>query len=369
MTVDIRTLFQVETAERILTIGLELAAAVGLPVDSWVVDGASRTFFKFLAKVLANRDVEVGELNRAGFLSSTSGTWLTLLAQDVYGVTREAATYATPTVTLANSGGGVYTRAAGEVIVKASSTGVTFRSTDALSLASGPGTTATIALVADSEGSAGSVGADDIDEIVTTMLGVTASSSTAATGIDEQADASLVDECLATLGSLSENGPPDAYNAVALNSTLTGTSDVTRAKTSEDAVDGTVTEWIAGSSGEVSGATVTLVQDAIETWATPATVTPTVLSAGAEAITVAYTISGEAIPASAEADIEALVGAHFATIDIDGIVSASALVSLAHEYLIAAGATDVTVLLTDGASVAEVDGTVFTVGSVTVTEV
>jgi len=370
VTIDVETLFTRETASRLLSFGLEIAAALGLPVTSWRTGDPSRTLFQFVADALAARDAASVELFRAGFRSSARGSWLTLVAEDMYGVTRQAATYATPTVTLTNNGGGVYTRAAGEVIVKASSTGATFRSTEPLALASGPGTSQTIALVADVPGSAGTVGAGDIDEIVSTMLGVTITASTAAVGIDEQSDASLNEECASTLGALSPNGPPDAYNSVALDSKLTGTSEVTRVTTSEDSDDGTVTVWIAGASGAVSGAIVAAVERAVELWATPACITPTVLSATNAPQDAAFIVAGDGIPTTAAADIGARVATYYATLPIAGFIARSALIALAHDYLVSAGASNVTVeLSTPAADVQLAAGEVATAGTITVTEV
>jgi len=369
MTIDVRTLFTSDSATRLFATGLEVAAALGLPVTSWRVGDPSRTLFKWLADALATRDLVGSEFIRAGFLRSATGAWKTLVASDVFGVERTAATYATPTVTLSNAGGGAYVRAAGEVIVKASSTGVTFRSTEALDLASGPGTSATIALVADVAGSAGTVGANDIDEIVTTMLGVSATASTAAIGTDEQSDASLETECFATLGRASSNGPPDAYNATVLDSALTGATTITRATTTEDASDGTVTVYVATASGAVSAGEVALAQAAVELWATPATVTPTVVSAIADPQAISLDVSGDDIPATAETDIAALYVAHYATIPISGFVSLSALSSIAHTYLVGAGATSVLVAMTAPAGGALAVGRVATVASCVVTEI
>lgn len=272
-------------------------------------------------------------------------------------------------MTLSNAKGATYSRAIGEVIVKSSASGVTYRSTEALALASGPGTTATIALVADVAGSEGSVGVNDIDEIVTTMLGVTATASTAAVGIDEQSDASLADACLATLGSVSVNGPPDAYVAVCLDSTLTGTSSITRAATSTDDTGGAVDVWIARASGAVSSGVVALAQDAVETWATPAGFTPTVYSATNSAQTTAFTVNATGVPATASADIEALVVAYYAALAIGGFVSRSALHSLVYVYLAAAGASDIIVTVTAPAGGTLTEGYVATLDTCTVTEV
>lgn len=369
MTIDVRDLFVAETYTALLARGLAACVTAGLSVLSWRVGDPSHTLLAWLAEMIAERDLVAAEFFKAGFLRSATGSWKTLVAQDVFGVTRGSATYATPTVTLSNAGGGVYNKAAGEVIVKSSSSGVTYRSTAALSLASGPGTSATLALVCDEAGSAGTCGVDEVDEIVSTMLGVTITASTAAIGIDEQSDASLEEECLSTLGALSANGPPDAYNAVALNSALTGTTDVTRSTTSESSATGAVTQYVAGASGAVSAGVVDAVQDAIETWATPATITPTVASATNAAQTVAYTISGDDIPATAEDDIEDLVIAYFAELPIGGYVSTAALIALAYDYLVAAGASNVQVLLTSPAGGTLSNGYVATLATCTVTEV
>ena len=368
MTLDVRTLFTSRTAAQWLTWGLDLATSLGLTVTSWEVDSPTRVAFKYLANALAQRDSVAAELIKAGWIRSATGTWKTLVAQDVFGVTRGEATYATPTVTLTNAKGGVYARDADEVIVKASSTGVTFRSTEALALASGPGTSATITLIADVAGSAGTVGVNDIDEIVTTMLGVSVTSSTAAAGVDEQSDASLETECLATLGALSPNGPPDAYNAVCLNAELTGTTLITRASTSEDSTDGTVTVWIAGAAGALTAPTIALAQTAVELWATPATITPTVVSAteNEQAVDISFTAQG--VPSTYAADIEALIVAYFAEVPIGGVVSTSALIALVHEYLTDAGATDVIVALNAPAGGALAEGEVVVAGTVTITD-
>lgn len=369
MTIDIRTLFTAATADSILAAGLELCASLGLPVTAWQVDNPSRVILKWLASSLASRDDAASVYIQSGFLSSATGSWKTLVAQEVYGVTRTAATYATVDVTLSNGGGGVYVRDAGEVILKASGSGVTYRSTEAMSLASGPGTSVTIACIADEAGSAGTVGVDGVDEIVSTMLGVTISGSTAGVGVDEQSDDSLEEECFATIGRASPNGPPDAYNATVLDADLTGAPLITRAHTTEDASDGTVTVYVATSSGAVSSGDVALAQAAVEIWSTPAGMTPTVVSATVDPQSVALNISGEDIPATAETDIEALIVTYYSTVSIGGYVSSSALVSLAHEYLVDAGATEVEVTNASGTGGQLAEGYVATVSSVTVTEV
>lgn len=370
MTIDVTTLFTSATAARILSVGLELAEALGLNTTSWREGDPEHTLYSFLADTLSDREDLIGELIQAGFLSSATGSWLTLVAQDLFGVTRTAASPSTPSVTFDNTGGGAYSKGIGEVIVKASSTGELFRNTEALTLASGPGVSATIAFEAENAGAAGSVALDDIDTIVSTMLGVEIDTSTASTGVDEQSDASLRSECSSSIGSVSVNGPPDAYNAVCLDSDLTGETTLTRASTTENAVDGTVTVYVATSSGAPAGGAVTAAQTAVELWATPACITPTVIAASEYSQAVTQTVNGTDIPSGFAAALTTLFTSYLSGVDIAGVISMSALTAITHDYLVAQGATDVSVITTvPAASVALSAGQVPVIGAVSVTEV
>ena len=370
MTVDIDTLFTASSSATILRLGLELAESLGLNTTSWRDGDPEKTIFNFLSDQLATREEVIGALIGSGFLADAEGDWLTIVARDFFGVDRTAAEASEPSVTFANGGGGAYSKAIGEVIVKASSTGELFRSTEALTLASGPGTTATITFVAENAGTVGTVSANDIDTIVSTMLGVTISSSTAAAGVDAQSDSSLQSACTNSLGSVSVEGPPDAFNAVALNHDLTGETTITRSYTTEDASDGTVTVYLATATGAPSAGAVTAANDAIEIWATPCCVTPTVSAASEYSQAVTQTVDGTDIPAGTEAAVSALLLTLFAAIPIGGLISRSAITTLTHSYLVAQGATDVSVVTTVPASDgALTTGFVPVVGAVSVTEI
>src|SRR5690606_21310682 len=111
-------------------------------------------------------------------------------------------------------------------------------------------------LVADEAGSGSSVGADEIDELVTTFLGVEIASSTAAVGTDEPDPETIREQCRATTGALSPNGPPDAYEFVVRESSLTGVTEITRAKATGDSDTGTGDVIVASASGAVSSGSV-----------------------------------------------------------------------------------------------------------------
>ena len=369
---NVLTLLVAETAASILETGLQLAVAVGLPVTTWRVGDPTRALFKFVAEVLGAREEIAVLYAKSAFLSTAEDDWLTVVADEVYGVERTAASPATSTITLANGGGGYYDigGAGGVVITVASSTsGATYHSTSALTLA-GLGATGTVEVEADVEGSDGSAGEDEIDTMVTSLLGVSITASTAAVGVDAQDDSSLRAQCEATLGALSPDGPPDAYEFVACAVALTGAAEVTRAQSSADSATGDVTVWIASASGAASGASVTAVQAAIDEWATPLTVTATVAAATEVEVAVTATISGVDLPATIEADAEAAVAAMLATVPIGGLVARSAIISALQVLAVAAGATSVSVALTVPAADVDLDdGEVATVGAVAVTEV
>jgi len=370
MTVSIQTLFTVDTAERILSTGLEILQAVGVNTTSWQVDDPVRALFKFGARVLATRDLESQTFIKAGFLSSSSGSWKTLVAKEFFGVERTEAVAATSTVTLANGGGGYYEKEAGSFVVKSATSGITYHSTEDLVLASGPGTTTTVAVEADAEGTAGNAATNEIDTLVTGLLEVTITASTQAIGVDEQSEGSLDAECLDSLGALSPNGPPDAYNYVVKQEKYTGTTEITRAQTVANSSDGTVTVYVGGVAGAVTAPAVTAAQDAVEAWATPGCITPTVVNVSETATVFAFDVSGTGIPGDYEAKLTDLITAYLAGLDPAALLAFSATQAIAHQLLVDESVTNPTVTQTaPAADIQLTEGVVATVATCTVTEV
>lgn len=365
MTIDVSALVKSVTESELYALGLEVAAAFGLPVTSWRVDDPARANIQFTAEQLATRDVIAADLAKSAFLSTSEGDWKTVVASEVYGVPRGEATYATPTVTLHNAGGGYYPRVAGDITVKASGINKTYRTTSDGALSAGA--TVTFTLVADEPGADSSVIANDIDELVTTLIGVEVVSSTAAVAADAQDDDSLEDQCNDTLGALSPNGPDDAYEFVCKNSTLTGTTEITRARTAGDDDTGHVTIYVAGATGGVSGTALTAAQNAVERWATPQCIRPTVLSASIATITVTATISGEDIPSNASSLISIALSALFSLpASQGGVIARSKIDQIMHEAVPAIESITLTVPAADvELTIAEVP----VLGTLTITEV
>lgn len=295
---SLTSLLAAETKARIYARGLEIATALGLPVTSWAPGDPTRSLYHFVASKLATLEPIVVGYIGSGFLDyavaaanadESNRPWLILLAQQVYGYEAAEATYATCTITLSNGGGGLYPDILpGDLTFRSSSTGKTYHNTSGGTLASGPGTTLTLDVVADEPGSASSASAGEIDQMVTTLLEVFCLNPTAAVGLDAESPTSIAAGCRAKLGSRSPNGPRCAYEYVATRSELTGTSNVTRARSVGDSDTGDVTLYLAGPSGAVLEADRALVEAAILTWATPLCITPTVASATNKTINIAY---------------------------------------------------------------------------------
>jgi hypothetical protein len=373
VTVSIYSMFTPETAASIYKSGFELMAALNVAVTTWREGDPTRAVLNYIAEVIENRDLVISSYIRSGFLSWAEGGWLTLHAKEIYGIERDEAEYATSTVTIQNTSGAHYTWDAGALRFSSSTSGATYRSTSGGTLA-GPGYL-DIDVIADEPGSSSSAGTDEIDTLLTPFLGVSMYSSTIAVGQDEQSDASLRTQCRAALGALSPNGPPDAYEYVCVTEALTGDTEITKATSDGNTSDGTVAVWVAGASGPVSSGALALAQDAVEAWATPLCVTPTVQNATSIDVNLTATVSGTGVPATIEDDVESALAAMLAEIPIGkdgepGLLALSALYSLIQGVLVDSGVAGATATITvPSGNVTATAGQNLVVGTVSVTEV
>ncbi len=296
---SVAQLFAAQTADVFIAQGLAVAQSLGITTTTWRTGDPTKSLYNFLAQALAAREPVLAQYVKAGFLSSANDDdWLTILASDVYGVPRVDATFATSNVQLTNTGGGFYPISPGDLTFKSSISGKTYHNTNGDAEVGGPlsaGAMRTYAVAADSAGSTSSAGVNEINTLVTSLLGVNVISSSQAVGVDRQDGASLKAQCLATLGALSPNGPADAYEYVCRNPALTGAQDITRASSFGDNTTMTVTVYVAGAAGPVAGASVTAAQAAVERWATPLCVLPTVINAVADTINVTASITPAAL--------------------------------------------------------------------------
>lgn len=318
-----------QTADEIFAAALELAAAIGLPVTTWRAGDPTRTQLRTQANKLAALDEVRLEYARSAFLSTATGDMLTLRASDVYNVPRDDETFATPTITVDNAGGGYYEVDARGLVFSSSVTGATYVNQSAVTIEPLQ-TGVEILLIAEVGGSAGTCAADEIDTIVSPALeGVEIVSNTASTATDAQSDEGLVEECLASLGALSPNGPADAYEYVARNSDLTGVTGITRAFSSGESADGTVTVYVGTATAAVATPELADIQAAIDMWAQPLCTDATVESMTPITLTATFTIT-PAAPGAQDA-IESAIEAYYASWDYantGGLVARDALAAL-----------------------------------------
>jgi len=345
--VSVFSLLVTSTADAIFDSLLQLASALGLPTTTWRTGDPTRTTLRADANLWAQYDAAAAIYAASGFLDTAEGDWLALRALDTYNVTKADATYATPSVSFLNSGGGFYEIEPGGLTMSSSITGATYVNQSTITI--GPGATVANQLaIAQVAGTDGTAGVNDVDTIVSPpLLGVAITSSTASLGADATSDQDLRAQCRATLGALSPNGPADAYEYVVRNSALTGVTGITRAKSQGDTDTGEVTVYAATASAGLSAPTLALLQAAVDLWAEPLCTGATVVSGTPS--TVVWTIAGLA-PGDQDT-VEAALDAYLAGVDMGGVVALSgayaAIVDALPELrfvplLISVPATDVT---------------------------
>jgi hypothetical protein len=290
-SIDLASLIVTETQSRIFDRLVTIASALGLSTESWQPGDPTRSILYAEADVLATLEAGNAAAIRGGFLRLAEGAWKTLCAYHVFNVERTDEQRATCLVTLTNSTTTNYgTIAIGDLIVRNSTTGATYRNATSGSLA-GLGSIVGMSVEAEDAGSAGTSGVGDIDELVTGLPGVTVTNTTAAVGVDEETDGALETRCLAKLGSLSPAGPRSAYEYVATTPALNGGALVDRVRVVDsDPADGTCIVYLAGPAGAVAGGDVALVQAGLDTYAVPIGFEATATSAAGVTVNLSPTI-------------------------------------------------------------------------------
>lgn len=228
-------------------------STLGVNTSAWKPGSVMRTMIVAVSAVFAAYSQLMAQSASAGFLATSSGDWLTLVAWYVYGIARREATYASGTLTLVNAGGGLYIIDTGDLIVRNAATGASYRNTEAFT--STPGSTIHIGIMATEPGSSSNADPHAIGLMVTTLLKVTCDNATGLYGQDEEPDPTVRERCSEVLGQLSPLGPWDAYFAALRNATRAdnGTNlGITRVRVEADGY-GHVDCYAATDAGGVPG--------------------------------------------------------------------------------------------------------------------
>jgi hypothetical protein len=327
---DFDALIAPATAEEVQAKYYEILGTVGITTTQWQPGSVLRTYISGTSILVSSLSEVMALMARSGYLEFSEGDWLTIVAHYVYGVDRNLATFASGHVTLVNAGGALYSLGPGDLIVRDPTTNKTFRNEAAFTL--NPLATLTdVAIVADEAGADSTAAAEDINQIVTTLLNVTVSNPSAVVGDDAEEDPELRDRCYSKLGSLSPFGPWDAYRYAAINATRKDGSNigVKRTQNHRDGY-GNQTTYVATDSGEVPGTVGDLdtdlgrVDDAIQRKAAPLCVTAYTVSAVDVSFEIEYEVwmynTASYTPAQAAAVIHTALLAMFSALPIGGAV-------------------------------------------------
>lgn len=254
--------------------------ASGISTTSWGSLSPTRVLadaFSRMAAVIQNSQVTA---NRGGFRDTATGDWLITTSKQMYNVDAISAQFALGEWIAANSGGGLYDLAPGDLTLKNTVTEKTYRNTTTIHIGAGD-TGVIIPIQADEVGTESNATPGQVTTLVTTLLGVSGTNLAPVVGQDAEAEVDLRARDLESLGALSPNGPAGAYSYIAKTPSLNGGASVNRVKVLPPPGDGTITIIIASPLGVVPGAEVASVQLGIDQYATPEVATATVISASA----------------------------------------------------------------------------------------
>jgi hypothetical protein len=332
MPPNLADLVAVVTQSSALNTILSAAQSIGLTTTAWQPLGMARTILATMAQVNANYSNVVNFVAQGGWVSLAARmvdlngnpvtSWMDLCSTNFFNVTRIPAAVAAGNVNVTNVSGTPYTFAAGQLHFANPSTGATYTSSAAVTIA-GSGST-DIPVVSDKAGAAQTSGSGVVLTMVTPLAGVSVNALAASlVGTDAESNQALLVRCTDKLGSLSPNGAKGAYAYVAKTTTTPSGAPITRVAVLVNMATGAVQVILANAAGAPAGGDVSAINTAIQAVADPNAVTVTVTAATAHGQNVTYTV---AIPAAAGVDSTILESAiakrlaiYFSQIPIGGV--------------------------------------------------
>lgn len=262
-------------------------AAIGVNTTSWKPGAVVRTQLAASSIILAALSQHQADIAASGFLEFSSGSWLTLVAYYVYGVKKLSASFASGTIKLVNSGGGVFSLGPDDLIFVNPTTGKSYRNSGSITL--GAMATITVPIVATESGTASTASPGTITQLQTTLTGVACTNEVGLVGLDAEQDPALRERCYEQLGALSPFGPWDAYGSALRNAKRAdGTPlGITRIRNVKDG-KGRIDVYCATASGAVSGPDLVIADEAVQQWAAPLAVNAVTQSATGVDIAITY---------------------------------------------------------------------------------
>jgi phage-related baseplate assembly protein len=299
------------TSDEVKTSIYDKLAGYGIDATAWKPGAWMRTIIAVVAVVFAGLWSLVASVAASGFLTLSTGDWLTLVARYVYGVERDTGSFASGNLTFDNASGFVYTGNAGDLTALNPTTLKTYKNTAPYTIGA-MATGVVIPFQAVELGGASTSTTNTITALATPLTGVTVTNAAPLVGNDPEADDALRLRCEEKPASLSPNGPKDAYAYFARAAMLNGVNcGVTRVKTIADGIGG-LDIYVADASGTLTGTVGDLtsklgvVDDDIQTQVAPQAITARTHSASAHTIAVTYEL-WIARSSMLDADVEAAV--------------------------------------------------------------
>lgn len=323
----ISDILQTVTADQVYATWVTGLVNLGVPADKWRKGGVASSILRIIAITYAAFSVTMVAALSGQFLDYATGKWLVFLAKYVYGVDAITATFATGNLTVANTGGFIFSYAPGELVVLGAN-GIQYANTAALSIGAVGSPTAaqsSVPFEALTAGSVGSANPGTITQLVTTALGLTVTNPTSFVGTDAEKDEDLRQRCRDKLGSLSVRGPRDAFEWAAKTATRAdGTPvNVNRVAISTSSSLGRVVVTVASPSGIVDSTDLTAIGAFIEANVRPQTVTVVVQSATTANYGPTMTVWAKTAPGLSSdtilAAVEDAITAYLATYPIGGL--------------------------------------------------
>lgn len=299
-----------------------------LPVTAWQPGGTALTLLEALADALADLALLDGQIAAGGLVDTSTGSWLDLLAGDVYALTRGLGVQTIGQVVLTDGGAGPFTINIGDLLFS-TATGLQYRNTSAGTLNQNGTLTLTVQAVA--VGSVYNCGNGAITILVTPKPGVTCNNPAiggsgtwvTTSGADTETDSQLQTRCKNRWPAISglTAGAYDTFCKAA-------DAAVTRTFITPDlTTPGQVDVYLAGSTGGVVGSVVTNVQNYL---ATRIAISTTVSVASSTPVTITvtgnvYCYSAQYATASAQATVN--LSAYVAAAPLGGTIYVSEVVA------------------------------------------
>lgn len=297
---------------------------LGLKTTAWEAGAVTRTIVTACSSMFAALSELQAEIVRSGFLEYARGPWLKIVAKHVYGVDAYEATFAIGEVRLTNSGGGLYSVDAGDMIVRNAATGKTYRNVASFDL--GANSTLTVSVIALEAGSDSNANTGAVSEFVTTLNRVAVTNLAPLIGRDEEKDPELRARCREKLGSFSPLGPWDAYSYAARSARLPSGAPigVTRTAVSRDGY-GNLFLRVGTASGPVVSEALEAIDEAVQQTAAPLGITAHVLTADPVLIGVNYQAWAYNTSGLTDAQIRAKVAASLLALSAEQMIGGAKL--------------------------------------------